>query len=241
MISSVVRSPFSRYASSSSSEVSATCFEQCLAVLGGAVDEVVGDVDCVPLLAVVALPDVGPHLDEVDDSHEVGFGADGELHDQWDGPETLDDRVDVGVEVGAGAVELVDETDAGDVVAVGLAPDGLGLWLDTGDAVEHRNRAVEDPERALDLNGEVDVTRGVDDVDQVLVPDTGGGGGGDGDATLLLLLHPVHGGGALVDLTDLVVAAGVIEDALGERRLARVDVSHDPDVPGSAQRHLPQV
>ena len=75
----------------------------------------------------------------------------------------------------------------------------------------------------------------------VVVPDTGGGGGGDGDPPLLLLLHPVHRGGAFVDLADLVVATRVVEDALGQRRLARVDVGHDPDVPGSAQRHLAQV
>ena len=168
-------------------------------------------------------------------------GADRELHHQGVGPESVGDRVDVGVEVGSGAVELVDEADAGDVVAVGLAPHRLRLGLDTGDAVEDRDRAVENPKRALDLDREVDMPGSVDDVDQVLVPDAGGGGGGDGDATLLLLLHPVHGGGALMDLTDLVVAAGVVEDALGERRLARVDVSHDPDVPGSAQRHLPQL
>jgi hypothetical protein len=31
------------------------------------------------------------------------------------------------------------------------------------------------------------------------------GGGRDRDAALLLLLHPVHGGGAVVHLTDLVV------------------------------------
>ena len=39
-------------------------------------------------------------------------------------------------------------------------------------------------------------------------------------------------GGALVDLADLVGAAGVVEDALGRRRLAGVDVRHDPDVAG---------
>src|ERR1700687_4930494 len=44
--------------------------------------------------------------------------------------------------------------------------------------------------------------------------------------------HPLHHGCALVDLTDLVGAPGVIEDALGRRRLARVDVGHDPDVAG---------
>jgi hypothetical protein len=34
-----------------------------------------------------------------------------------------------------------------------------------------------------------------------------------------------------VDFTDLVVDTGVIEDALGRGRLARIDVGHDPDVP----------
>src|SRR5690606_18122842 len=61
-------------------------------------------------------------------------------------------------------------------------------------------------------------------------PETRRGGGGDGDAPLLLLLHPVHGRGALMDLADLVGLAGVIEDALGGRRLAGVDVRHDADV-----------
>src|SRR4029077_20191099 len=55
--------------------------------------------------------------------------------------------------------------------------------------------------------------------------------GRDRDAALLLLRHPVHRGRALVDLTDLVGLAGVEEDALGRRRLAGVDVGHDPDVP----------
>src|SRR6476659_6773584 len=47
---------------------------------------------------------------------------------------------------------------------------------------------------------------------------------------LLLLDHPVHGGRAFVDLAHLVGAAGVVEDALGRRGLARVDMGHDPDV-----------
>ena len=61
----------------------------------------------------------------------------------------------------------------------------------------------------------------------------------DGDAALLLLDHPVHDRGALVDLADLVGAAGVVEDPLGRGGLARVDVGHDPDVPHPRERHLP--
>jgi hypothetical protein len=72
----------------------------------------------------------------------------------------------------------------------------------------------------------------VDDVDAVVLPLRRGRRGGDRDAALLLLLHPVHHGRALVDLTDLVSATGVVEDALGRRRLTGVDVSHDPDVAG---------
>src|SRR6185312_13842912 len=79
---------------------------------------------------------------------------------------------------------------------------------------------------------EVDVAGRVDDVDPVALPLTGGGGGGDRDPALLLLLHPVHHRGALVHLAHFVGAAGVVEDALGRRRLAGVDVRHDPDVAG---------
>jgi hypothetical protein len=76
----------------------------------------------------------------------------------------------------------------------------------------------------------------------MVAPEGGGGRGGDGDAPLLLLDHVVHGGGALVDLTDLVGLAGVVEDPLGGGGLARIDVGHDPDVAVSGDgdyfRHL---
>ena len=57
------------------------------------------------------------------------------------------------------AVHLVGEDDAGDAVAVGLAPDRLGLRLHAGHRVEQRDRAVEHAERALHLDGEVHVSR----------------------------------------------------------------------------------
>ena len=97
-------------------------------------------------------------------------GADRQLHDRGDRVEAIADHVDAAIEVGADAVHLVDEADARHVVLVGLAPDGLGLRLDAGDRVEHRDRAVEDAQRALDLDGEVDVAGRVDDVDLVVVP-----------------------------------------------------------------------
>ena len=82
-------------------------------------------------------------------------------------PRRSRDRVDVHLEVGADLVHLVDEHDARHVVLVGLAPDRLGLRLDAVAAVEHRDRAVEHAQRALDLDREVDVAGRVDDVDAV--------------------------------------------------------------------------
>ena len=71
---------------------------------------------------------------------------------------------------------------------------------------------------------------GVDDVDLVVVPEAGGCRGGNGDTALLFLSHPVHGGRAIVDLTDLVRNTGVKQNALCCRGLSRIDVSHDADV-----------
>ena len=140
------------------------------------------------------------------------------------------DLLDHAEEVSADAVELVDVDDAGDLGVVGVAPVGLGLGLDAAGAAEDADAAVEHLQRAIHLDGEVDVSGGVDDVEAVVLPEAGGGGGLDGDAAFLLLLHEVGGGRAVVHLTDLVDLAGELEDALGGGGLARVHVGEDTDV-----------
>ncbi len=82
--------------------------------------------------------------------------------------EPVPDHGQAAVEVRADPVHLVGEDDPGHAVAVGLAPDGLGLRLDAGDRVEQGHGAVEHAERALHLDGEVHVARRIDDVDAVL-------------------------------------------------------------------------
>ena len=124
----------------------------------------------------------------------------------------------------------------GTLVLVGLAPDGLGLRLDARDRVEDGDRAVEDAQAPLDLDRKVHVPGRIDNVDPEVAPERRRRGRRDRDAALLLLRHPVHRRGALVDLAHLVGAAGVVEDPLGRRRLARVDVGHDPDVADALER-----
>ncbi len=184
---------------------------------------------------LVAVPVERIHLNEVDDALELVLAPDRELDDDGIRAEPVDDHVDAALEVSAHTVLLVDEADARDLVLVGLAPDRLGLRLDAGDAIEHDDRAVKHAERALHLDGEVDMTRRVDDVDAVVVPEARRRGRGDRDAALLLLWHPVHRRGAVVYLADLVDLLGEKEDPLGHGGLARVDVRDDPDVPVSLQ------
>ena len=212
--------------------------DHLLAPLLGVRLERLRDLDDVDLRAEVVAVQDRLHLDEVDDALEAVLAADRELDRHGPGAEAVDDHVDAAPEVGARAVELVDEADARHGVLVRLAPDRLGLGLDAGDAVEDDDRAIEHAEAALDLDREVHVPGRIDDVDLVVVPEAGRGRGGDGDAALLLLRHPVHRRRALMDLAELVDLLRVEEDPLGHGRLARVDVGDDPDVPRLRERNL---
>jgi len=189
-------------------------------------------------LPEVVLVDDRLHLDEVDDAAVGVLLADGELDRHRVRTEPVAHRLHGGVEVGPGAVHLVDERDPRHAVAVGLPPDRLRLGLDAGDRVEHGHRAVEDAQRALHLDRKVHVPGSIDNVDPMVAPRRRRRRRRDRDAALLLLRHPVHRRGALVHLAELVGAAGVVEDPLGRRRLARVDVGHDPDVADAVERDL---
>ena len=187
---------------------------------------------------VVFLEVPGGHGDQVDEAPELVLGAHRDLSGDGVGVQTLLHRIDGVEEVGADAIVLVDEGDARDVVVVGLTPHGLGLGLNAGDGVEDGDGTVEDAQGALDLGREVNVARGVDDLDDGVLPEARGGGGLNGHATLLLLNHPVHGGGAIVDLTDLVGLARVVQDSLGGRGLTGIDVGHDADIAHVLERVL---
>ena len=176
------------------------------------------------------LPQQRLHGDQIDRAGIARFRAHGQLDDQRRRPQTLLDHRHAAVEVGTDAIHLVDEAHPGDSVSVRLAPHRLGLRLDARHAVEDADRAIEHPQRALHLDGEIHMSRRVDDVDAVVAPEAGRRGGGDGDAALLLLVHPVHRGGAVMHLAHAVRAPGIEQDPLRGRRLAGVDMRHDADI-----------
>src|SRR5690606_16183899 len=123
---------------------------------------------------------------EVDNTLELALGTDRQLNRHRLRAETVDDVLQAAEEVRADLIHLVGEDDAWHPVLVALAPDGLRLRLDALIAVEHHNGAVEHAQRAFDFDREVDVARRVDDVQTLVVPESGGRGRRNRDAALLL-------------------------------------------------------
>src|SRR5271170_227808 len=169
-------------------------------------------------------------LDQIDDTAKFFFGADRDLNRNRIRFQLLADFFDNAREIGADAIHLVDERDARHPILVGLTPYRLGLRLDPADCAEHRDRAVEHAQRAFHFDGEIDVARGIDDVDAMVAPEAGGRGRRDGNSAFLFLDHPVHGRGTLMHFTDFVVNPGVVEDPLSGSRFTGIDMGHDADV-----------
>ncbi len=207
------------------------CVEQVLASFLSLFLQVSRDFLVVEFRAeLAAFPDDRLHLDQIDNADEVFFSADRQLQRDRNDVQLLFQRAESVVEVGARTVELVDEDDARNIVAVSKTPVGLGLRLHTGHTFNDKDCAIEHAERTVHFDVEVDVARGVDDVDAVIVPHAGHGCGRDGDAALTLLRHVIGRGVALMDLADLMRHTCVIQDTLGRRGLTRVNVRGNPDI-----------
>ena len=182
------------------------------------------------ILAQVVIIDVRFHIDKVDNSSEGIFLANGKLNRNGICFETFLHHFDYTIEVRAVYVHLVDISHSRDSVFVSLTPYGFRLRLNTAFGTEYRYGTVQNSERTLNLDREVNVSGRVYDVDSVSFPETSGGSGGNCDTSLLLLLHPVHGGRAVMGFAKLVCLTGVIKDSFCGSRFAGVDVSHDTNI-----------
>ena len=132
---------------------------QFLAVFLGLGAEVVGDLDLGGVVAARALADEGLHVDQVDDAADVLFGPDRDLGGDDVGAEGALQRVERGEEVGALAVEHVDEDEAGQALVVGAAPEPLGVDLDPRRRVDHDDRGVGDAQRGDRVGDEARLAR----------------------------------------------------------------------------------
>jgi hypothetical protein len=140
----------------------------------------------------------------------------------------------------AGPVPLVDEREQGDASVAADLEELPGLRLDAPRPVEHHDRRVGGGEDPVGVLGEVAVTRGVEQVHDVVVVRELQHGRGDGDPALLLHLHPVRAHPASLaprlHRPGLLHRAAVEQELLGEGGLAGVGVADDGE--GPAARRL---
>ena len=117
------------------------------------------------------------------------------------------------LELEKSAVDLVDNKDGLDALTESLTEHGLGLNADTLDGVDDDESTVSDTESGGNLGREINVTGGVNQVDQELVLL-----GGDRDVleVLLVLELGVQGDGSRLDsdTTLLLVSSGIGETSL---------------------------
>ena len=215
-------------------------FHDCEVSRFRSVAHVFGNFCLVILLAVVGIVDFGVHFDKVNDAFESIFLADGKLDGNGIGVEPFLHHLYGSFKVCAVDVHLVDVCDAGNLVLVSLTPYGFGLRFNAALCTESCYCAVKYAERTFNFYGEVNVSRGIDDVNSAFVslgfagsrPMAGSCGGCDGYAALLFLNHPVHGCGTVVGFTYFMIDTGIVKDTLRSRGLARVYVRHNTDVSG---------
>ena len=213
----------------------------------GDVDNSVGGTETI----VITIHD-GFLVDDVDLTAKRVFGTDRNQNGSGIGAElVLNVGKDIG-KVGADAVHLVDEANAGNAVLGSLTPDGFSLRLHTGNTAEHDDSTVEHAQGTFHFSCEVNVSGRVNDVDlellvfenlvnsiiMELLPVGTHSGGRNGDAAFAFLLHPVSRGGTVVRFTNLVNHTRVKQDTFGKGRLAGVNVCGDTDVAVTLQRAL---
>ena len=145
-----------------------------------------------------------------------------------------------------GTVDLVDDDDGLNTLTESLTEHSLGLDANTFDGVDDDEGTVSDTEGSSDFRGEINVSGGVDEVDQetvavsLLVNDVldvlhivelsvqGDGSGLDGNTTLLLV-------GTSIGRSSISSLCGGNDTGLGEKgvgkgRLAVIDVGNDGHV-----------
>ena len=83
----------------------------------------------------LVVPHDGLHLDEIDDTLEIGLRADRNLQRHRARAQPLANGVENVLEIGAVLVHLVDEADTRNLVLVALPPHRFGLRLHAGDRV----------------------------------------------------------------------------------------------------------
>ena len=180
------------------------------------------------------MPQDGLHLNQVNHTLEVFFGADRNHYRNRLCAQHFLHLANHLEEVCTRTVHLIHVTDTWNIVLISLAPYGLRLRLHTTNGTICCNSTVKHTKRAFHLCGEVHVSRSINQIELILVavpsPICSCGCRSNRDTTFLLLCHPVHCCGTIMNLAQLMSFTCVEQDTLRCGSFTSIDVSHDAKV-----------
>ena len=169
-------------------------------------------------------------MEHVDDAPQLVLGPDREMDGDTPRRELLLDLRERPVEVGALAVEHVDEEDARQAEVVGEMLHAGRADLETHHGVDDDERPFDHAQRTPRLALEARVAGNVDEVDLPVLPARVSERERDRHLPLLLVLVPITDGRAGVDRSEPVDLVGLVEQSLDEGRLAGSAMADDGDV-----------
>ena len=127
-------------------------------------------------------------------------------------------------------VQFIDEGDFGYMVFIRLAPYGFRLRLYSLHGTEYANGTIQYPQGAFNLDRKIHMSGRIYNVNFRISPMAGGDGGSNRNASFLLIRHPIHHRLPVMDFTYFMGAPGIIQNTLGHRRFAGINVGDNVDV-----------
>ena len=203
--------------------------EQLGAVLRDRVGELGRDLDRIAFAAARGIQ-VRAVVEQVDDAPHLVLCADRQLNRDAPIGQLFAECAEDPEEVGALAVEHVDEDQSRELELVRAVPHTRRVHLHSHHARDDDQRALDDTQRCDRVRLEACVTRRVDQVDLAPLPHTLAEGRGQRHLSSLLVLLPVGDRRPGLDRAEPVRRLGLEQQGLHERCLARAAVTDDSDV-----------
>ena len=137
------------------------------------------------------------------------------------------------IEICSHPIHLIHKGNTGNFIFICLTPYGLTLRLHPTYSTKDYNSTIKNAKRSLNLSGKINMSRRIDDINSVIIPECCRCSGRDCNSSFFLLLHPVHSGSTLMNFTHPVNTTGVIKYAFGSCSLTGINVCQNADISNS--------
>ena len=150
-----------------------TSLKEFIAIFLRDFSHIIRNFNLISNLAKIIFIDNGLHFDKIDNYFKSIFSTNRQLNRNCISVETITHHLNDVEEIRTGNVHFVDISHTRNIVTLRLTPDCLGLRFNTTTSSQNCNSTVKNTERTLNFNSEINVTRGINNIDSVTLPMAG--------------------------------------------------------------------